>query len=133
MRYMKWIGFGAAILLIVSCFTPWVFIESKNITVSGINATGTNFGKPGYFHLLMTILFILFTFIQRIWAKRTNLFVTAINIGWVVRNFFMITACQGGECPERKIGIYMIVLSSVIMLLSAMFPDIKLPVQKENK
>ena len=133
MRYMKWIGLGAAILLIISCFTPWVFIESKNITVSGINATGTNFGKPGYFHLLMTILFILFTFIQRIWAKRTNLFVTAINIGWVVRNFFMITACQGGECPEKKIGIYMIVLSSVIMLLSAMFPDIKLPAQKENK
>ena len=72
MRNMKWIGFGAAILLIVSCFTPWVFIESKNITVSGIDATGTNFGKPGYFHLLMTVLFILFTFIQRIAHTKVN-------------------------------------------------------------
>lgn len=131
MRYIKWIGLGAALLLIISCFLPWVFIESKNITVCGIDATGTNFGKPGYFHFLMAALFILFSTIQRIWAKRTNLFVTAINMGWVVRNFFIITACQGGECPQRKIGIYMIVLSSLIMLVSAMFPDIKLPQQKK--
>ena len=131
MRYMKWIGIAAAILLIVSCFTPWVFIESKNITVSGVDATGTNFGKPGYFHFLMTALFLFLTFTQRIWAKRTNLFVTAINIGWVVRNYFMIAACQGGECPEKKIGIYMIVLSSILMLVSAMFPDMELKEEKK--
>ena len=131
MRYMKWIGVAAAMLLFFSCFTPWVFIESKNITVSGVDATGTNFGKPGYFHLLMTAFFLVFTFIPRIWAKRINLFVTAINIGWVVRNYFMISACQGGECPEKKIGIYMIVLSSILMLVSAMFPDMKLPAEKK--
>ncbi len=34
MRWMKWIGLAAAILLIISCFIPWVFIESKNITVT---------------------------------------------------------------------------------------------------
>ena len=132
MRYMKWMGVAAAILLIVSCFAPWVFIESKNITVSGIDATGTNFGKPGYFHFLMAALFLVFTFIQRIWAKRTNLFVTAINIGWVVRNYFMITACQGGECPERKAGIYIIVFSSIFMLVSAMFPDMKISEEKNK-
>jgi hypothetical protein len=53
MRLMKWIGIAAAILLTISCFTPWVVIESKNITISGIDATGTNYGKPGYFHIIM--------------------------------------------------------------------------------
>ena len=31
MRYMKWIGLVAVILLVGSCFLPWVIITSKNI------------------------------------------------------------------------------------------------------
>ena len=54
MRWMKWAGLAAAILLIVSCFSTWVTIISKNIIVSGVDATGTSYGKPGYFNLLMT-------------------------------------------------------------------------------
>ena len=70
MRYMKWNGPAAAVLLIISCFSPWVFIESRNITVSGIDTTGTNFGKPGYFHFLMVGFFLLFSFIQKVGFKR---------------------------------------------------------------
>lgn len=132
MRYMKWIGLAAAILLIVSCFTPWVVIESRHITISGVDATGTNYGKPGYFHFLMTILFLVCTFVQRVWAKRLNLAITALNIGWAIRNFLVISACQGGECPDKKNGIYLMFLASVLMLLSALFPDIKLPEEKRK-
>jgi hypothetical protein len=130
---MKWIGLAAAVLMIVSCFSPWVFIESRNITISGIDATGTNFGKPGYFHLLMTAFFLLCTFIQRLWAKRTNLLITALNIGWAIRNYFIITACMGGDCPVKKAGIYMMLLASTLMMVSALFPDMKLPGEKNNK
>jgi hypothetical protein len=132
MRYMKWIGLAAAILLVVSCFSPWVFIESRNITVSGIDATGTNFGKPGYFHLLMTALFLICTFIQRVGAKRTNLLITALNLGWAIRNYFIITICQAGECPEKKMGIYLLLLASILMLVSALFPDMKLKEEKNT-
>ncbi len=125
MRYMKWIGFAAAILLIVSCFTPWVFIVSRNITISGIDATGTNFGKPGYFHFICAFLFLVFHITPRIWAKRLNLLVTALNVSWAIRNFLMIAACQGGECPEKKAGLYLVLLSSILMLLSSFFPDMK--------
>ena len=59
MRYLKWIGLAAAVLLVVSCFTPWIFIQSANITVSGIDTTGTNFCKPGYFHFVLAGLFLL--------------------------------------------------------------------------
>ena len=131
MRYMKWIGLMAAVLLVVSCFTPWVFIESKNITVSGIDATGTNFGKPGYFHLLFAFFFMVFNFIKRIWAKRWNLLVVALNIAWAIRNMLIITACRAGDCPEKKIGIYLVLIASILLLLSALFPDIEL--KEENK
>jgi hypothetical protein len=132
MRWMKWIGLAAAGLLIISCFIPWVFIESKNITVTGINAEGTSFGKPGYFHLLMSIIFLLFSFIPRVWAKRSNLLITGLNIAWGIRNYFLITACQMGDCPEKKSGIYLILLASLLMMVTALFPDMKLPEEKNK-
>jgi hypothetical protein len=133
MRWMKWIGIAAAILLIISCFIPWVFIESKNITVSGIDATGTRFGKPGYFHLLMSIFFLLFSFIQKLWAKRANLLVTALNLGWAIRNYIIISTCIMGDCPLKKAGIFILIPASLLMLISAVFPDMKLPEEKEKK
>ncbi len=133
MRYMKWIGFAAGVLLIVSCFTPWVFIASRDITISGIDATGTNFGKPGYFHFLCAFFFLLFNFIPKIWAKRSNLLVAALNIAWAIRNFFVIAACQGGECPEKKTGLYFVLFASIIMLITTFFPDMKLIDDKNKK
>ncbi len=133
MRYMKWIGLAAAILLIISCFTPWVFIESRNIIVSGIDATGTNFGKPAYFHFFMIGFFLLFSFIQKTGLKRANLLITALNLGWAIRNYFIISACQGGDCPIKKTGIYLMLLASILMLISALFPDMKLPEEKGSQ
>jgi hypothetical protein len=130
---MKWIGLTAAILLIVSCFTPWVFIESRNITVSGIDSTGTNFGKPGYLHLLLSLFFLLCHFTPKVWAKRTNLLITALNLGWAIRNYFIISACMGGDCPEKKTGMYLVLLSSLLMLVSALFPDMQLTNEKKDK
>ena len=96
-----------------------------------MESTGTNFGKPGYFHFVLTAFFLLCTFVPRVWAKRLNLLITGLNVGWALKNFFIIAACSGGECPIRKIGIWFILLASVIMLLSALFPDMKL--KEENK
>ncbi len=127
MRYLKWIGLAAAVALIASCFIPWVFIESRNITVTGMDSTGTNFGKPGYFHLLLTALFLVFTLLQKIWAKRTNLLITALNLGWAIRNYFMISACLGGDCPLKKTGIFLMVFSSILMMVSALLPDMRPP------
>jgi hypothetical protein len=130
MRWIKWTGIIAAIVLIIACFMPWVIISSVNITVTGVNATGTNFGKPGYFHFMTTSFFVVFTLIQKTWAKRANLLVTALNMAWAIRNYFMITLCRGGECPEKKIGIYFIVIASVLMLASALLPDLKMDRKK---
>lgn len=130
MRWMKWTGVAAAILLIASCFMPWVIITSKNISISGVDTTGTNFGKPAYFHFILTAFYLVFTFIRQVWAVRGNMFVTAFNLGWAIRNFFIITICRGGECPEKQTAVYLIVVTSSLMLLSALFPDIKLKVRR---
>jgi len=123
---MRWIGLLAAIGLITACFFPWVFIESKNITVTGVESTGTSFGKPGYFHFFMAGFFIVCSLIPRVWAKRLNLLVVALNIAWAGRNYFLISACAAGECPEKKMALYAVVICSFAMLVSALFPTMKL-------
>jgi len=131
-KKMKWIGVVAAVLLVISCFTPWVIIESKAITVSGIDATGTNYGKPGYFHFIFSFFFLLFTFIQKVWAKRFNLLVVAVNVAWAAKNYFLLTACAGGECPVSQIGLWLMLFASGVMLISSFFPDIEIKQEQKS-
>ena len=131
-RYMKWIGVLAGVLLVVSCCIPWVIIESQKIVVSGIDAAGTNYGKPAYLHFILTAFFLAFTFIQKIWAKRVNLLVTAINLAWAARNYFVLTTCAAGECPVSQIGLWLMMIASLLMLISSFFPDIELPREKKS-
>jgi hypothetical protein len=124
---MKWIGLVAVILLVVSCFLPWVIFDSPKITVGGVRSTGTDFfGKPGFAHFVLGFFFIIFHFIPKVWAKRVNLLIVALNIAWAIRNYFIISMCRQGECPEKQIGLWLVMLASVLMLIAALFPDVKL-------
>ena len=131
MRYMKWIGLLAVILLVVSCFLPWVIIPSKNIIVSGVDSTGTNFGKPGYTHFVLSVFFIIFHFIPKLWAKRVNLLIVALNIAWAIRNYFIISMCREGDCLTKQIGLWLVLAASILMLIAALFPDIELKEEKK--
>jgi hypothetical protein len=130
MRYMKWVGLASAILLVISCFSPWAYIAWRDFTATGIDA-GPQFKSPGYFNFAFVFLFLVFTFIPRIWAKQWNLLVTAFNLGWAIRNFFKLSSCEAGECPVKQWGLWLMLIASVFMLVSALFPDIKL--QKVQK
>ena len=128
---MKWIGLFAVVLLVVSCFFPWVIISSKNIIVSGVDSTGTNFGKPGYTHFVLSFFFIIFHFIPKLGAKRVNLLIVALNIAWAIRNYFIISMCREGECPQKQIGLWLVMLASALMLIAALFPDVQLKEEKK--
>ena len=126
---MKWIAVLATGTLIISCFYPWVFIESENVTITGVSAAILKLGKPAYFHFFMAGVYLIFHFTPRIWAKRWNLLAAALNLAWAVRNFFLVSACAAGECPQKKWGLYMLLISSILMMLAALFPKISI----ENK
>jgi hypothetical protein len=66
-----------------------------------------------------------------IWAKRTNLFFCAFNLAWAIRNYILITMCREGDCPEKQTGIYLMMISSALMLLISFIPEIK--INKEEK
>lgn len=131
MRYSKWIGLLAAVAYIGNCFLPWVIIQSKQIEVTGLQSEGTNFGSPGYLGIVLSVLFIVFNFTPRIWAKRINLAVVALQAGWAVRNYYILSVCRI-ECPSKQTGLYLQLIAALIMLVAALFPDMKIPQGKQR-
>ena len=127
MKYSQFAGIVAAIALIAVCFIPWSFIASKNILITGMQATGTSFGRPGYMHIVLTVAMLIFFSISRVWAKRTNVFIAALNLAWSVRNYLLVTGCLMGDCPEKRPGIFLLIVLSAFILLMTFFPKIKMP------
>ncbi len=122
MKYSNYIGVIAAIALIVCCFIPWVYITAIKTTITGLNSGPTNFGRPGAMHIILCVFTIILFSFHKVWAKRTNLFVVTFNFAWAIRNFLFITQCQMGECPEKRMGIYAVIILSFFILLMALSP-----------
>ncbi len=126
MRYFKWLAFFSAGLLFASFFQPWIVIESRSLTITGFDTTGTRWSPPAHLHIIFTILYLAFTLIPRIWAKRVNVFIAAINMAWAIGNFIRMALCDGGECPVRQSGMYLALLATIFMLLASFFPQVKM-------
>ncbi len=122
MRYSNFIGGGASLLLIISCFLPWVYIPLIQTTITGFSAEHTNFGKPGLMHIILTGFATVLFLISSIGAKRVNVFVCALNFSWSLRNYLLVTNCELGECPEKRFGIYAVVILSFIILIMSLLP-----------
>lgn len=122
-KYPKWIGLLGILLIVIACFVPWVYIKSKQLIISGFYTIGTHFGKPGILHIFLASIATIAFCINKLWAKRTNILICAIHIAVAIKNYILITSCFAGECPEKKIGIFLIIIGSVIMMLAALFSD----------
>lgn len=130
MKHSQVIGIIAVLAMAVLCFMPWTFIASRQITVTGMHAEGTNFGRPGLFHLILGTVAAIMFLVPRIWAKRTNVFVAALNIAWAFRNYLLLSSCMMGECPEKKPALYLLLLVAVIIQIMALLPKVTLPPPK---
>ena len=129
MKYTQIIGLLAALALIFICFIPWVYVPSLQIYLSGINGKGSpelNFGSQvkshGFLALLMGVCFL----VPRVWAKRLNVFLGAINLSWAFKNFLIFSMCRAGECPEKQMGLYLLLIVSAILLVASLFPKLEL-------
>jgi hypothetical protein len=131
MRYANWIGLLAAATLVSACYQPWIEVPSVHLQIGGMAASGKhNFGQPGLLHLVFAVPAAVLFMLPFVWAKRTNLIACGLNIAWALRNYILLSKCYGGDCPVLKTGLYLVLAASVMMLIAALFPDIKM---KEDK
>jgi len=126
MKYSQQIGMVLALAIIAACWMPWVYIESKDIWVDGFHAKGTNFGRPGLFIAYTAGISFLLFLVNKIWAKRINVFIGSFAFAWSIRNYLILSACFAGECPQKQVGLYLMVVLSAIMMVMSFLPKIKL-------
>lgn len=126
MKHSNIIGVIASVLLIIFCFLPWVYIQSIDTVVTGIQTGATNYGKPGFMHIVLSVIATILFITPKVWAKRTNIFVATFNLAWSFRNYLLITHCEMGECPEKKWGIYAIMIVSFIVFMMTLLPKMSI-------
>ena len=133
MKYSNYLGILFSLGVIIACFLPWVYVQSLDLTISGWHTEGTNFGKPGIIHTVLSSIVILLFLTPRIWAKRVNVFIAPVNLAWTLRNYLLVTQCELGECPEKRLGIYLLIGCSVVAFVLSFFPEMKsTTVRREN-
>jgi len=126
LKILKWIGFSACILLIVACFLPWTYHADINKTFTGFFSEQNNYGRPGKFLSFFAIVSAVLIWLPKIWAKRVHLFFAALTVGYAIKTYILFTSCYNAYCPEKKIGVYLMMICCVVILVVSIFPDLKL-------
>ncbi|MDX2047547.1 MAG: hypothetical protein SFU87_12225, partial [Chitinophagaceae bacterium] len=131
-KYSKWAGLLATLFLVVSCFLPWTYHADIDKVFTGFFSEKNVYGKPGKFLVFTAALIAAGFIIPRVWAKRTNLFVSAISFAYALKSFFIYASCYRGYCPEKKLGIWLMLTCSFVMMVMAVFPDLKIKKKEDG-
>jgi hypothetical protein len=137
-KILSWIGIAACVILIISCFLPWGYYADPQIanegerTFTGFYSYLYKYGRPGKFLVFFAVVILILMLLPKIWAKRTNLFLGAFTLAYAIKTYILFTSCYNAYCPEKKAGIYLMLFSTVIILLACVFPNMKIE-QGEKK
>ena len=136
-KILHYIGLIVCLAFIGTCFLPWVHYNNINETFSGFHvtkfATGNYYGKAGkLISIFCSIIFILIL-IPKLWAKRLNLFMAAFLFAYAIRTYIIFTSALFEGEVEKKIGIYLVLILSSILMVCVCFPKMgDIPVKNKK-
>jgi hypothetical protein len=121
-KYSPWIATVTFGILVVACFLPWTFHADLGKYFNGFYSEKNIYGKPGKFLIVAGAITVVSAFVQVVWIKRAGLFVSAINVAYAVTAFIRFGSCYDGYCPERKVGLFLMLITAIILLAVSMLP-----------
>jgi hypothetical protein len=123
-KFLQWIGIIAAIGLIIASFMPWTYDEGLKQTFTGFYSMQGKYGKPGKFLIGYAVIYIILCLLPKVWAKWTNIFLAGLMFAYVLTRVNLYGGCYYAYCPQKLIGLYLIIITSLIMLITAVFPNL---------
>jgi hypothetical protein len=126
MKYYKQIGLIACVLLVISCFLPWAFYPDLHKSFNGFFSEMDIYGKPGKVFIFFAVISAILILLNKVWAKRTLIFLAAFNVGYLIRTYILYTSCYRAFCPEKQYGLYLLIVGCVLLLIVSFFPNLKL-------
>jgi len=124
------IGLIACITLVVSCFMPWAYYADIKESFTGFYSYQNNYGRPGKFLTIIAVIAFTLMYLPKIWAKRSNMFVCALGVGYAIKSYILFTSCYNAYCPEKQAGIFIMMIATILMLISSVLPDLKIDSKK---
>ncbi|MFN5478252.1 MAG: hypothetical protein ACK484_16795 [Sphingobacteriales bacterium] len=122
-KYSKWLTLAAAVLLILSCFMDWAYYPDIQKSFTGWFSEKNVYGKPGKWLTVMACFAVIAQFLPYLFLKRTNLFLMALNTAYAFFTFVKYTRSYGITNPTAQLGIYLMLISAILLLITAMFPS----------
>jgi hypothetical protein len=126
-RYSRWVTLIAAIVLIFSCFMPWAYYADLQKSFTGFFSENNTYGKPGKWLISMAVISVICQFLPMIFLKRVNLLLMALNLAYAIKSFIVYAECYRGYCPVKQGGIYLMLVSSIVLMITAAFPTASIP------
>jgi len=132
MKYSQLIGMIAALGLVGVCFLPWTELVAHHIEYNGFHAQmndNLTVGNQWIPHSFFAFLCCLFFILNSVGAKRANILVAFINLGWAIKNFILFSLCrqtEQGECPQIRSGLILLLVLSVIIQVMTFLPNMNI-------
>jgi hypothetical protein len=133
MKFAPYIGILAAMLLIIACFMPWAYYPDINQTFTGFYSKQNNYGKPGEAFLFLAVVSSVLFLIPKLWAKRVSQFLGIIILAYAIKSFILFASCYKGICPEKRAGLFLILISAIFILIASLFSGVKVPEEPKNQ
>ena len=125
-KILHWLGLVACITLIIACFVPWTYYPDIHKTFTGFYSEQNEYGRPGMFLVPIAVIIFIFILLPKVWAKRANLFLGGLELSFAIKTTVLFASCYDTHCPEKRVGIYLMLLSAIAIMIIVLFPDIKL-------
>ncbi|MDB5202864.1 MAG: hypothetical protein JWQ27_2273 [Ferruginibacter sp.] len=133
MKFLKWLGIIACIVLIIVCFLPWTYHADIDKTFTGFISEKDKYGKPGKFIIFFCLLSIILLWLPKISAKKIQLFVAGVLLSYAIKTYILFTSCYNAYCPEKRYGIFLVLACSVVIMIASIFPDVDMTGKQKNR
>lgn len=130
MKYSQLLGVLAAIILMASGFLNWTWYPDLQKYFTGFISENNMYGKPGEVFIFFALISIILFIAPKVWAKRGNIFLCAVIMAYAVKSFILFSDCYRGICPVKQPGIWIMLGTSILMVIFSLFPDTSIKEQK---
>ena len=124
---------AACLLLIAVCFMPWTYHADLQKSFTGFFSEKDAYGKPGKFITFFCLASFFLIMAQKVWAQRVLLFVAGTLMAYSIKTYILYTSCYNAYCPDKKAGIYLLLVLAIVIFASALFSDVKISSAEKQK
>lgn len=139
MKWQRWLGIAACIILIISCAMHWTWYPDIKEYFSGFYSRNNYYGRPGILLCTFAAAGVAFYILKKNWSDRLNMILAAIASAYAITSFLRFASGYDGFVPGKQAGIYLMLISTIIHLVMAVMvsamvkTQVPLHPEKENK